>query len=149
MNNNKDNIDLAFSIMRMKLEMQNNAHNTIESKVGILFGFVGIISGSAIVLVDNNRELLGLNIFTIGLALIYVVLILLVIASQTRQFLDPPDFPAFYSEEALAKQNIDLKNQAISDMKASYQSNIKIQEFKSYFYNLAIRQLNLQQQNCW
>ena len=138
MNNNENNIDLAFSFMRMKLEFQSNAHNTLESKIGILFGFVGAMAASAIVLVNSKKELIGLNIFTIGLVGIYLVLLFLVITSQTRQFLDPPDFPAFYTKEALAKQNIDLKNQAIADMKASYQSNMKIQEFKSLFYNLAI-----------
>lgn len=138
MSNNEDNIDLALSLVRMKLESQNNAHNTLESKIGILFGFVGIIAGSAIVVVEGKKELLGLNIFTIGLIGIYLVLLFLVIASQTRRFLDPPDFPTFYSKEALARPSIDLKNQAIADMQASYLSNLKIQELKSLFYNLSV-----------
>jgi len=138
MSNSEDNIDVAFSLVRMKLESQNNAHNTLESKIGILFGFVGIIAGSAIVVVEGKKELLGLNIFTIGLIGIYLVLLFLVIASQTRRFLDPPDFPTFYSKEALARPNIDLKNQAIADMQACYTSNLKIQELKSLFYNLSV-----------
>lgn len=136
--NDQKNIDFALDLMSKKLYMQNSAHNALEAKIGILFGFVGVVAGSAIVLLQNKIELLGLNIFTIGLLEIYTSLILLVIASQTRYFLDPPDFPAFYSEEALAKEPIQLKNQAIADMKSSYQHNLRIQEIKARYYNLAI-----------
>ena len=136
--NNESNIDFVYKVMSRKLEMQMDAHNSLENKTGILLGFVGIIFGSIIVLIQQNIELLGLNIFTIGLVGIFLSLSLLVIASQTRIYFDPPDFPAFYSEEALSKETIDLKNQVIADMKGSYEKNLRHQEIKSKLYNIAI-----------
>jgi len=136
--NNKLNIDFALELMGRKLDMQMHAHNSLESKVGVLLGFVGVIAGSSIVLLQNKTELVGINIFTLGLVGIYLTLILLVFASRTRTFLDPPDFPAFYSEGALAKQNIELKNQAIADMKSAYQTNNKNHQRKCMFFDHAI-----------
>ncbi len=136
--NNESNLDFAYKIMSRKLEIQMDAHNSLENKTGILLGFVGIIIGSAIVLIQQKIDLFGLNIFTIGLFGIYLTFLLLVVASQTRIYFDPPDFPAFYSEEALRKKTIDLKNQVIADMKRSYEKNLRHQEIKSKLYNIAI-----------
>ncbi len=137
-NNAAKNVDFAFEVISRKLDMQNHAHNAIESKIGTLFGFVGALAGAAVVLLENKANLLGLNIFTIGMVGIYVTLIFLVLASRTRTFMDPPDFPVFYSAESLARQNVDLKNQAVSDMISSYKINMKHQVDKSRFYDLAV-----------
>jgi len=136
--NNGSNIDFAYKIMSRKLEMQMDAHNSLENKTGILLGFVGIIVGSTIVLIQQKIDLVGLNIFTIGLFGIYLTFLLLLTASQTRTYLDPPDFPAFYSEEALRRETVDFKNQVIADMKRSYELNMRNQDIKSKLYNVAI-----------
>lgn len=136
--NNESNIDFAYKIISKKLEMQIDAHNSLENKTGILLGFVGIIVGSVIVLIQQKIDLVGLNIFTIGLFGIYLTLLLLIAASQTRIYLDPPDFPAFYSEEAMERETVDFKNQVIADMKRSYEFNMQNQEIKSKLYNVGI-----------
>jgi hypothetical protein len=136
--NNQENIDFALQVMRQKFDNQNLSFQTLESKIGILLGFVGVIAGSSIVVIQNNIKLLGLNIFTIGIVGIFITLISLTLASKTRIMLDPPDFPTFYSGEALQQPNIELKNQVIADMKASYQSNLKNQEKKASYYNFAL-----------
>ncbi len=136
--NNESNLDFAYKVMDRKLKMQIDAHNSLENKTGILLGFVGIIVGSTIVLIQQKIDLVGLNIFTIGLFGIYLTFLLLVIASQTRIYFDPPDFSAFYSEEALKKETVDVKNKVIADMKRSYELNMRNQEIKSKLYNVAI-----------
>ena len=136
--NNEFNIDFAYKVMSRKLEMQMDAHSSLENKTGILLGFVGIIVGSAVVLIQQKIDLFGLNIFTIGLSGIYLTFLLLVIASQAKIYFDPPDFLDFYSEEALNKKSIDLKNKVIADMKRSYELNMKNQEIKANLYNHAI-----------
>jgi len=136
--NNEKNIDFAFELMRQKLGLQLDAHGSLENKIGILLGFVGVMAGSSIILIKQSPALFGLNIFTIGLFGLYIALLLLVIASQTRRYLDPPDFPAFYSESALKMTNIDLKNQVIADMKKSYKINNKHHEEKAKLYDYAI-----------
>lgn len=136
--NNELNLDFAYRIMSRKLETQMSAHNSLENKIGILLGFVGIIGGGIIVLTQQKTDLLGINIFTIGLFGVYITFLLLVIASQTRVYLDAPDFPAFYSAEALKKNIIDFKNQVIADMRQSYELNMNNQTKKSKLYNVAI-----------
>lgn len=136
--NNESVIDFAYKVMSRKSEMQMDAHNSLENKTGILLGFIGIIVGSAIILIQQEIDLFGLNIFTIGLFGIYLTFLLLVVASQTRIYFDPPDFSAFYSEEALKKKSLDLKNKVIADMKHSYELNMENQKIKSELYNVAI-----------
>ncbi|MCK5123526.1 MAG: hypothetical protein KAQ87_05280 [Candidatus Pacebacteria bacterium] len=136
--NNESVMDFAYNVMCKKLEMQMNAHNSLENKIGILLGFVGIIVGSVIILIQQNIDLFGLNIFTVGSSGIYLTFLLLVVASQTRIYFDSPDFPSFYSEEALKKKSTDFKNKIIADMKYSYELNMKNQEKKAELYNIAI-----------
>ena len=91
--NNESVIDFAYNIMCRKLDMQMNAHNSLESKIGILLGFVGIIVGSVIILIQQKIDLFGLNIFTIGSSGIYLTFLLLVIASRTRIYFDGENVP--------------------------------------------------------
>lgn len=136
--NDNKNIDLALQLSIKKIETQNQAHDSLESKIGILLGFVGIIAGSVIILIQQNTDLVGLNIFTLGLILIYLALILLVFASQTRTYLDPPDFPAFYSKESLSQSNGAVKNQIIADIKGCHEQNAEPHAYKSKLFNFAI-----------
>jgi hypothetical protein len=136
--NNKENIDFAFQVMGKKLDSQAQAHSALESKIGLFLGFVGVIAGSAIALLQGKSGLLGLNIFTIGLTGIYVSLIALVAASQTKTYYDPPDFNDFYSDPVLKQPHIDLKNQVISNMKEGYGKNQSNQKLKGLLYNFAV-----------
>ncbi len=136
--NNESILDFAYKVMSRKLEMQMDAHNSLENKAGISLGFVGVIVASIIVLIQQKIDLVGLNIFTIGLGGIYLTFLLLLFASRTRIYFDPPDFPAFYSKEALKKQTVNVKNKVIADMKCSYELNMRNQVIKSRFYNVAI-----------
>lgn len=136
--NSESNLDFAYKIMSRKLEMLMNAHNSLENKTGIFLGFVGIIFGSIIVLIQQKIDLFGLNIFTVGLFGIFLSLVLLVISLRTRIYFDPPDFSTFYSEDALKKEPIDFKNKIVADMKYCYKLNMKNQEIKSNLYNIAI-----------
>lgn len=135
---NTKNIDLALDLMTKKIESQDKAHGSLESKIGIFLGFVSVIASSAIVILQNNKELLGLNIFTLGLIGVYLTLIALVVSSQTKTYYEPPEVDDFYSDSALIKQHGKLKSQLISNMHAGYIKNLENQKFKSFFYNFAI-----------
>ena len=138
--NNKDenNIDFAFKIMSTKFQSQNGYHVALENKIGTMLGFVGIITASIIAVVQTRTGLLGLNIFTLGVIGMFITLWHLVDSSQTRKYLDSPDFSCFYTEESLNKSACDLKNQVISDMKSSFEKNNEIQNKKAKLYNFAI-----------
>ncbi len=140
MNENEEkNLDLAFDLAKRKIDIQNLNHNSLESKIGILLGFVGVLAASTIALLQSKVDLLGLNIFTLGVIGIYLAFVFLVIASRTRVFLEPPDFSVFYSADSLGFENKKIKNQAVADMRAAFESNNLIQGSKAKLYNFAIQ----------
>jgi len=132
------NIDLALEIISDKLERQNKAHSSLEAKIGILFGFVGAITAGAIALMQGNAELIGRNFLTLGLIGLGITLLLLILASRTRTFLDPPDFSAFYSQDSLNKDEVEFKNQIVADMTESYKRNALIHSQKAQLYDAAL-----------
>ena len=134
----KQNLDLALEIISRKLDFQSKAFASLEAKIGILFGFVGLIFSGAIIQMAGQLELLGRNFLTLGLIGLSVTLLLLVLASRTKIFLDPPDFPTFYSEDSLKKTAVAFKNQIVSDMIESYKRNAKLHSEKAQFYDFAL-----------
>jgi len=132
------NLDLSFEVITNKLERQGNAHPSLEAKIGILFGFVGVITAGAIALMQGRLELIGRNFLTLGLIGLGITLLLLILASRTRTFLDPPDFSAFYSHKSLNKDEIEFKNQIVSDMIESYKRNALYHSEKARLYDTAL-----------
>lgn len=132
------NLDLSLEIINRKLEHQDHAHASLEAKTGILFGFVGVITAGAIALMQGRLELIGRNFLTLGLIGLGVTLLLLILASRTRTFLDPPDFSAFYSQQSLNKDGIEFKNQIVSDMVESYKRNAAYHSEKARLYDAAL-----------
>lgn len=136
--NSQKNIELAYSLSQRKIDSQNTCHNSLESKIGILFGFVGTLSASIILLLQGKIEILGINIFTLGIISLYVTLLFLVFSSHTRTFLDPPDFSTFYSEGCADIENEKLINQIVADTKHCFDFNNTIQTYKATMYNRAV-----------
>jgi len=132
------NLGLALQLVIRKLEHQNKSHSSLEAKIGVLLGFVGAIVAGAIVLMNGQLSLLGRNFLTLGLCGLGITLFLLILASRTRIFFDPPDFLTIYSKEALNGSNIDLTSQVIADMKKSYEENMSIHIKKAQFYDAAL-----------
>lgn len=137
-NQTNQNLDLSFELINNKLERQSNAHASLEAKIGILFGFVGVISAGAIALMQGQLELIGRNFLTLGLIGLGITLLLLILASRTRTFLDPPDFSTFYSQQSLNKDGIEFKNQIVADMIESYKRNTQYHSEKARFYDTAL-----------
>jgi len=132
------NLDLSLEIINRKLERQVNAHTSLEAKVGILFGFVAVITAGAIALMQGRLELIGRNFLTLGLICLGITLLLLLLASRTRTFLDPPDFSTFYSQQSLNKDGIEFKNQIVSNMIESYKRNALYHSEKARLYDTAL-----------
>jgi hypothetical protein len=133
-----NNLDLSLEIIKNKLDRQMEAHSSLEAKIGILFGFVGVITAGAIALMQARLDLIGRNFLTLGLIGLGLTLVLLILASRTRLFLDPPDFPVFYSKKALNSNGLDLKNQIVSDMIESYKRNALYHAEKARFYDASL-----------
>lgn len=132
------NLDLSLEIINRKLERQVGAHTSLEAKIGILFGFVGVITAGAIALMQGRQELIGRNFLTLGLICLGITLLLLILASRTRTFLDPPDFSTFYSQQSLNNDGIEFKNQIVSDMIESYRRNALYHSEKARLYDTAL-----------
>lgn len=132
------NLDLSLEVINRKLERQVDAHTSLESKIGILFGFVGVITAGAVALMQGRLDLIGRNFLTLGLTGLGVTLLLLILASRTRTFFDPPDFSTFYSKQALGKDEVEFKNQIVSDMIESYKRNARYHSEKARLYDSAL-----------
>jgi len=132
------NLDLSLEIINHKLERQGSAHTSLQAKIGILFGFVGVITAGAVVLMQGQLELIGRNFLTLGLISLSITLLLLILSSRTRIFLDPHDFSTFYSQRALSKDEPEFKNQIVSDMIESYKRNALYHSGKARLYDAAL-----------
>lgn len=136
-------LELVGSLMLSKLAAQQFAHDSLESKIGVLLGFVATVLAILFGFVFNNILLFDFNLFTLGLAGLFLTLIFLALASKTREYLDPPDFSGFYSEEALSRNYLDLKNSISADMKECYTLNLRNQQAKGALYNYGLLSLVL------
>lgn len=136
--NSEKNLQLAFDLAFKKADAQNISHNSLEAKIGILLGFVGALSASMVLLLLEKVNLLGINIFTLGVVGIYITLIFLVRASSTRTYLDPPDFSSFYYEGCSDESHEKMVSQIVADIQECIEKNNKIQSLKARLYNDAI-----------
>ena len=141
--NSEKNLKLAFDLAMRKIDAQHITHNSVEAKIGILLGFVGALSASTALLFLEKVNLLGINIFTLGVAGIYITLILLVRASSARTYLDPPDFSTFYYEGCSDESHEKLVSQIVADMQECFEKNNKVQSTKARLYNDAIFSLTI------
>lgn len=134
----EENLRMAFDLALRKIDTQNSNHSALESKIGLLLAFVGTFSASVIILISERTELLGINIFSLGLAGTYASLIFLVQASHTRIFLDPPNFFTFYFDGCAESENQKIRNQVIADIESCFNSNNNLHSYKAKMYNRAI-----------
>lgn len=143
MSKSDDNIDFALDTAREKMAFQARSTQSLDSKTGILLGFVGVIAANLLLLLNSNPDLLGKNLFTGGLLVLLYSFWNLVKATKTKEYLDPPSFETFYTEDALSKETIDLKNQVVADIKKCYETNhtndvSRAKSFDSGVWSLAI-----------
>lgn len=136
--NPNQNLNLAFQLALKKIDTQNSNNAALDSKIGVLLAFVGAISASIVLILDQKTELLGINIFTLGVAGVYATLLFLVLASRTKDFLDPPDFSTFYSNHCVKMEHHEVMNQVVADIQDCFNKNSPIQTFKANMYNWAV-----------
>lgn len=136
--NDIKNIDLLYDVAYKKINDQNDANRSIDAKVGVLFGFVGVIAVWLMEVVISNKNVLGWNAISVGLLFLMISVVLCIFAARSRTFRNPIDLHQVYSEQYLAKKHIDLKNQIVSDLSDTYDKNQAIVVVKSYFFDAAI-----------
>lgn len=136
--NDMKNIELLYEVSYRKIDSQNEANRSIDSKVGVLFGFVGVIAVWVMGVALSNKNILGWNIFSIGLFLLMVSIVLCVFAARSRTFHSPIDLRQMYSEKYLKMKHLNLKNQMVADICDSHEKNQKTIKIKSYFFDAAM-----------
>jgi hypothetical protein len=137
-NDNENNLKLGLSLANSKIASQAGANRSVDSKVGILLGFSGAIAAGTLTFIKSDSKLIGVNLFSLGLIMLFGTIACLILASKSRTFLDPPDFHTFYSKKALSKSNIDLLNQIIADTKKCYGDNSLVINTKVKYFDTAI-----------
>lgn len=133
--NNLENINFVYKVTCRKFDHLIDANKSLDQKIAGLIIFITAILGLMLpFLIDK----IGYNFFTVGVFLLFFSLVILLLTSTTSNFLYSPSVNTIYSAEALARNNIDLKNQVIADTIYCFNENIKIQNKKAEWFNSSL-----------
>ncbi|PIR76044.1 MAG: hypothetical protein COU32_04215 [Candidatus Magasanikbacteria bacterium CG10_big_fil_rev_8_21_14_0_10_42_10] len=135
---NKDlklNIDTAFELMKMKFEHLSRATDVLDQKSGYIMAVITAILGGIGFL---STDLIGLNIFTLGVIFICFALLIFFLMNYAIPWHYPPHEDVIYSDKTLKMNSADYKNQMTSDIKKAFQENHIKHKRKSFLFNLAM-----------
>jgi hypothetical protein len=138
MDNNKDSINLIFSVTKDALAIQQEQKVSLENKANMLVVFAGGI----LALLMNAWETL-LNFPVIGQQIVLIsvgffavsVLLAFVVAWVHKYRMDPN--PYELAEEFLNKTELDTQLQLISNWRATWKFNMEIIERNSLILRIA------------
>lgn len=130
----EDNIQLGIEIFRDKLSRQSDDQGLIETKIGILAGFISIYLVTLLAMIIEKPSLISNQYILLGLSFGIIALLLFIFALWPRKYKDPPDSEVFYDDKSLTRPNYEVKKQLLSDYVDAYESNSKNNADKiSYF----------------
>jgi hypothetical protein len=116
----------ASTLIERKLATLDSSNETLNTKLGSLLGFQGVIVTLGVGLVINtSTHGYYLIPFSLGLFAILISIIGVIWIMSTVEFIDPPYTGVMWSKESLKLEYTDYKNQMISDMVAAYDANVK------------------------
>ena len=118
-----ENLALGLSVFEGKISRQSSDQTLIETKIGILVGFVSLYLVTVFSLLIENPTLISNKIMVIGLALAIVALFIFISSLWPRKYLDAPNSNSFYTDKHLTKLNIEVKKQLLSDYVKAYNKN--------------------------
>jgi hypothetical protein len=133
----QEKVDFAFEIVSRKHAFLNDAIAAMQSKIATIIGFIATVLAGIVVL-QQETQTLGPNLFTAGIAGLYVALWFLIIAARPGNLWDPVDFETIYSSEAFRKPAIDIKNQVVADMIKTYGLNLSIHKGRARLYSYSL-----------
>lgn len=111
-------LDLIFEETRRQLELQVRRIESIDGKIGIIFGFTGVIFG-IVATVEAKTFVLKIVI-----GFLMISLILGLGAFWFKRYVEDPN-PKALEKYYLEKESIETKRQILANYTASYEKNRK------------------------
>ena len=130
-----DSSNLIFDEVRRQLELQLNALESVDNKVGIMIGFNGVIFGIA---ASINRDIISyLWIFRIGLIALLISLLFAVISYWFRKYAADPE-PGALLKYYLNEEEQSTRKQILANYVRAYYINGGILKEKVIMAKLSI-----------
>jgi len=138
----QENSCTAFEIARDKVSRLELAFQTLESKAGVLTGFLaGILAASLGFVATNHPQSVSiwtLVAFSAGVCLLLVCLLLLVLCLATHRWADAPGWGQFDNDEEYKRDPARYRCQQVSNMRQSWDSNSAVLRTKGMLFKHAL-----------
>jgi len=138
----QENSRTAFEIARDKMSRMELAFQTLESKAGILTGFLAAILAAALGFMVQTpsppTQTATLVVFYIGVCLLLICLLFLVLCLTTRPWVDAPGWQQFDDPEEYRRDPARYRCQQVSNMHQSWEANSTVLHTKGILFKHAL-----------
>jgi len=138
----QENSCTAFEIARDKVSRLELAFQTLESKAGVLTGFLaGILAASLGFVATNHPQSMSiwtLVAFSASVCLLLACLLLLVLCLATHPWADAPGWRQFDNDEEYKRDPARYRCQQVSNMHQSWDSNSAVLRTKGMLFKHAL-----------
>lgn len=138
----QENSRTAFEIARDKMLRMELAFQTLESKAGILTGFLAAILAVALGFMVQTPsppiQTATLVVFYMGVCLLLMCLLFLVLCLTTRPWAEAPGWQQFDNTEEYGRDPARYRCQQVSNMRQSWESNAAVLRTKGILFKHAL-----------
>lgn len=138
----QENSRTAFAIAQDKLSRMELAFQTLESKAGVLTGFLSAILVAGLGYVADGRlwyvSAVTLLFLSLSICLLLVCLLSLVLCLTTRPWTEAPGWRQFDSNEEYGRDPARYRCQQVSNMRQSWEANAVVLHSKVVLFKDAL-----------
>jgi len=138
----QENSRTAFEIARDKVSRLELAFQTLESKAGMLTGFLAVILTAAFGFIATGQPqpmpIVTLVAFSAGVCLLLACLLFLVLCLATHPWADAPGWRQFDNDEEYKRDPARYRCQQVSNMHQSWDSNSAVLRTKGMLFKHAL-----------
>lgn len=138
----QENSRTAFEIAGDKMSRMELAFQTLESKAGVLTGFLAAILAAALGFMAAGQPqsvpIVTLVAFSTGVCLLLICLLFLVLCLTTRPWVDAPGWQQFDNTEEYGRDPARYRCQQVSNMHQSWEANTAVLRTKGILFRHAL-----------
>ncbi len=112
-------VDFLLQQALRKVEVQSEAWNSLDTKSGLILGFIATTFAALLALNQNLSEIF----LRLGISSLVISLLFSLKSFWPRNFIDPINLDYYYTKESLLKSVISMKNRAIVDTLVVHEKN--------------------------
>jgi hypothetical protein len=126
----QENSRTAFEVAQDKMSRLELAFQALESKAGVLTGFLAVILAPALGFIATGQPqsmpTATLAAFSAGVCLLLACLLFLVLCLTTRPWVDAPGWQQFDSTEEYGRDPARYRCQQVADMGQAWETNATV-----------------------